>query len=316
MIGPVDRLRADVLFPPSPIQREEVEVQRARMAENIQDTTADRFKGDDADSDASKNRHSREEIALKIRSLSERADDIQRARAQISLARGDLREVSQVAARTLAAEDTQGATIALDRVAEASDTIRQAVSLLGFAAAGVGLRVTLEAVQGNTEDGDETSEPTFITNTPREANVSTADKAAERAAAALTRALRGDTGEKRQSVPEPTPADTSAGVGEDYFPYGLPVQAGGGALPETEAKLQEVVTSVLREANVGVRHGRSLVSSLEDISLEDHAQRAFHSLDTASLILGQTVAQINGQENVTKAYKEGDIDSARLDVSA
>ena len=46
MIGPVENVRADVLSP-LPVQRQEVEAQRVRMA-NIQDATADRFKGDDA----------------------------------------------------------------------------------------------------------------------------------------------------------------------------------------------------------------------------------------------------------------------------
>ena len=107
----------------------------------------------------------------------------------------------------------------------------------------------------------------------------------------------------------------SAGVGEDYFPYSLPVQSGEASLPKTEAELGEIVTSVLQGADVGVRYGRTLVSSFERIGAEEYMRRASHSLDAASFVIEQAVAQISGR-NVTAAYKEGNLDAVRLDVSA
>ena len=252
------RKRAGRCAFPLPVQRQDVETQRVRMAESVQDATADRFKGDGADSDAAKSRLSREEVALRVRSLSERADDIQRARAQVSLARGDLREIGQGAAQTLAAEDARGAAVALDRVAEVGDALRQAMSLLVFAAAGIGLNVGLEDVPEDAEGANVPSgQARGVAEDFQNVSVSVADRAAERAAAALTRALRGGGAEEGQVVPEPTPADASAGIGEDYFPYGLPVQSGEAFPPKTEADLGEVVTSVLQGADVGVRYGRA-----------------------------------------------------------
>ena len=315
MIGPVENVRADVLSP-FPVQRQDIEAQRVRMAESVQGATADRFKGDDADSDAAKSRLSREEVALRVRSLSERADDIQRARAQVSLARGDLREIGQGVAQTLAAEDIQGAAIALDRITEAGGALRQAVSLLAYAAAGIGLKVGLSEAQEDVEGRDFASgQARGVTEESQGAPLSVADQAAERAAAALTRALRGEASEERRGVPEPAPADESAGTGEDYFPYGLPVQPGEGVLPKTEAELGEVVASVLQGADTGVRYGRALVSSFEGIGVEEYARRASHSLDAASFVIDQAVTQISGH-NVTVARKEGGIDTVRLDVSA
>ena len=178
MIGPVENVRADVLSP-LPVQRQEVEAQRVRMAESVQDATADRFKGDDADSDAAKSRFSREEIALRVRSLSERADDIQRARAQVSLARGDLREIGQGAAQTLAAEDVQGAAVALDRIAETGGVLRQAIGLLAFAAAGIGLTVGLEEPQESPEgQGGESDQARGLAEGSQNVSVSVADRAA------------------------------------------------------------------------------------------------------------------------------------------
>lgn len=324
MTSPVERLRtAGAPFPQPPVRREEVEALRVQTTENIQSANADRFSGDGADSNAGSNRQTPEEVALRVQSLLARADDIQRARVQVSLARDDIGDVAREAPNTLTANSPRKAEAALARIAEAGNAIRKAADLLASAAAGSGVSVDLE-------EAVPASDPRPVPDiTPVTASyASEADKAAARAASALTESLGGQ-GRRLEIVPEPAPADVNTGANEDYFPYGLPIQDQGGAvpqppLPKTEAGLGVVVAKVLKEASAGVRQGQAVLESLSNVVppeqdtrrvYETRVRQADQALGVAAFALAQAVVQIGGGQVQPQRNTSSSSGKARLDLN-
>lgn len=324
MTSPVERLRtAGAPFPQPPIRREDIEASRIQTTENIQSANADRFSGNGADSNAGSNRQTPEEVALRVQSLLARADDIQRARVQVSLARDDIGAVARDAPNTLTENSPRKAEAALARIAGAGNAIRKAADLLASAAAGSGVSVDLEEAVP-VSDPLPVPDVTPVTAPP----TSEADKAAARAASALTESL-GGRGKQLEIVPAPAPADVTTGAREDYFPYGLPIRDQGGAtpqppLPKTEAGLGVVVASVLKEASAGVQQGQAVLESLSNaVPPEQDTRRVYETLvrqadqalGVAAFALAQAVVQIGGGQTQPQRNASSSSGKARLDLN-
>ncbi|NKD76954.1 hypothetical protein HEQ60_04155 [Haematospirillum sp. H1815] len=325
MTSPVERLRtAGAPFPQPPVRREDIEAQRVQTTENIQTASADRFSGNGADSDAGSNRQTPEEVALRVQSLLARADDIQRARVQVSLARDDIGDVARDTPRTLAENSPRKAEAALARIAEAGNAIRKAADLLASAAAGSGVSVDLESTVPA-----ESARPVSVSGTTAATPVvSEADKAAARAASALNEALGGQS-RRLEIVPEPAPADITTGASEDYFPYGLPIQDSGNPAPQspppkTEAELGAVVAKVLKDASAGIKQGQAVLESLSNAVppeqdtrrvYETRVRQADQALGVAAFALAQAVVQIGGGQVQPQRNTSNASGKARLDLN-